>query len=209
MLDIDSEMVALSEKRPVFHSEADFQFALAWQIQEAFPWWNIRLEFNPVPEDERRMALDIWIPTESTAIELKYTTRRLETTVGTERFVLRDHSAYDFIRYDFLKDIQRLEREMSTGRAKRGIAVLLTNDHLYWNPPQSGRRRRIDEAFRIHEGREITGQLKWSTSASPGSTQGRETPITLGGSYRMCYRDYAKLSAEKHGLFRYLTVSVD
>ena len=71
MLDIDNQMVALSKERPVFHSEADFQFAFAWQVKQAMPTWNIRLEFNPVREEGRTMALDIWIPTAGVAIELQ------------------------------------------------------------------------------------------------------------------------------------------
>ena len=135
MLDIDNQMVALSKERPVFHSEADFQFAFAWRIKQAMPRWNIRLEFNPVPEEGRTMALDIWIPTAGVAIELKYPTRRLDTVVGGERFALRNHGAQPPNRYDYLRDVQRLEREVATGRAKRGFAILLTNDHGYWNPP--------------------------------------------------------------------------
>ena len=82
MLDIDDLMAKLSEKRRVFHSEADFQHAFAWQIREATPEYEIRLEFNPVPEERRKIYLDIWIPVEKVAIELKFVTRHLDTTVS-------------------------------------------------------------------------------------------------------------------------------
>ncbi len=93
------------------------------------------------------MALDIWIATDSVAMELKYTTRNLEATVGGERFVLRNHGAQPPNRYDYVRDVQRLEGEVATGRAKQGFAVLLTNDPLYWKPPQQKGREIIDEDF--------------------------------------------------------------
>lgn len=34
----------LSKKRPIFHSEKDFQFALSWKIHEIYKDLKIRLE---------------------------------------------------------------------------------------------------------------------------------------------------------------------
>ena len=206
MLDIDDLMAQLSKKRKVFHSEADFQHAFAWQIHEDVPECEIRLEFNPVPDKGRRMYLDIWIQIEKVAIELKYYTRRLDTTLSSERFLLLNQGAQDIRRYDYLKDIQRLESEVTEKRTRQGFAVLLTNDPSYWKPPQP--RETVDADFRIHEGRKIEGELAWSPSASEGTTRGRETPIRLKASYYMHYQDYANLSGEKYGEFRYLAVPV-
>lgn len=69
-LDIEKCMKSLSEKRPIFHSEADFQFALAWEIQKEYPKANVRLEYpirleKPVekifnlPFLERKLELDM------------------------------------------------------------------------------------------------------------------------------------------------------
>ncbi len=57
VLDIDRLMTELSRTRKVFHSEADFQHAFAWQIREHTPECEIRLEFNPAPEPLERF---IW-----------------------------------------------------------------------------------------------------------------------------------------------------
>ena len=62
----------------MFHSEADFQHALAWQIHEAAPESQVRLEVSVIPVEAQRMFLDIWLPVEGIAIELKYKTRGLE-----------------------------------------------------------------------------------------------------------------------------------
>ena len=108
MLDIDDLMTDLARVRGMFHSEADFQHALAWQIHEASPQSQVRLEVDVARAAGRRMYLDIWLPEERIAIELKYLTRRLDLTHRGERFALRDH-AQDLGRYEFLKDVQRLE----------------------------------------------------------------------------------------------------
>ena len=43
MLNIHLVMQELAKHRPVFHSEADFQFALAWQIRASMPETEVRL----------------------------------------------------------------------------------------------------------------------------------------------------------------------
>ena len=206
MLDIGELMTQLSQRRRIFHSEADLQHALAWQIHEAMPDSEIRLEYNPVPNIGRKY-LDIWIPSEGVAIELKYVTRSLLANVSGERFALRNHGAQDITRYDYLKDIQRLESEVAENRARFGFAVLLTNDPLYWMPPRT--RGTIDATLRIHEDRRVAGELAWSPSAGGGTTRGREEPIWLNGSYQLRYRDYSNIVGEGHGHFRYLAVQVD
>jgi hypothetical protein len=47
-LNIGSLLEHLAAKRPLFHSEADFQFALAWQIRSAYDV-EVRLETHPRP----------------------------------------------------------------------------------------------------------------------------------------------------------------
>ena len=48
----------LAKYRKIFHSEADFQHALAWQIHKEMPDCKIRLEFKPNPRVN--MSVDIW-----------------------------------------------------------------------------------------------------------------------------------------------------
>ena len=206
MLDIRGLLKDLAKSRKVFHSEADFQHALAWHIHQIMPESQIRLEF-PMPVEHRKMYVDIWLPVEKIAIELKYVTRRLELENNKESFVLRNHGAQNQRRYDFLLDIHRLEQMRSMPElCEAGHAVLLTNDSLYWNDPRS--RDTVDSAFRVHEGREISGELAWAPRASPGTMRGRESPIRIEGSYCLRWQDYSDFTEEPLGKFRYLTVSV-
>jgi len=195
----------LSQDRPIFHSEADFQHAIAWRIHEIIPDAQVRLEFKPFLE--KRIYLDIWLQNDGTAIELKYPTRRLSLDSCGEAFALRDQGAQDITRYDFLKDIQRLEEVTSScEKAKAGFAILLTNDPSYWKA--SSRVDTVDAAFRLHEGRRITGELAWLARAAPGTTKGRKNPIRLNGSYKLHWRDYSNLGEGNYRLFRYLLIEV-
>ena len=208
-LDIHNLMQGLSYSRQIFHSEADFQHAFAWKIHEIMPDSQIRLEY-PFRRDGNPMYLDIWLPTERMAIELKYLTRRLEQDCQAERFALKDQSAHDVRRYDFLKDVQRLESvvEHDEQPARCGVAVLLTNDSAYSKSPTSRWEANNDAAFRLHEGRAVTGNLRWSEYTGKGTMSGREDPIRLQGSYTTHWRDYSRLGEGNNQRFRYLAVAV-
>lgn len=206
MLDVDRLMAGLAEIRPIFHAEADFQHALAWEIHQAMPDCQIRLEFNADPDSADRRYLDLWLPTMKVAIELKYCTHQLNAAFAGERFALKDQSAQDTRRYDFLKDVRRLEQWVESGPAEAGVAVFLTNDPPYWN--QGGSGDAADAAFRIYDGREITGKMTWGEKAGKGTIAGREEPIILQGSYTLHWRDYSKLPEPGKSRFRYLAVSV-
>ena len=208
MLDMDGLMGTLADRRKVFHSEADFQHALAWHIHQAMPDSQVRLEVDVMQVEHQRRFLDIWLPLEGIAIELKYKTRRLELEQDDESFVLRDQSAQDQGRYDFLRDIQRLELMRSKiEQCKAGYAVLLTNDSSYWKVPTH--RDTVDADFRVHEGLAVSGALAWAASAGPGTARGRESPIKIRGSYRLRWREYSSFPGKSYGSFRYLAVSVE
>ena len=208
MLDIRCLLTDLAKNRKVFHSEADFQHALAWHIHQTMPESQIRLEF-PVPAEHRKMYVDIYLPDEKIAIELKYVTRKSELKHNGESFALRDQRAQNQRRYDFLKDIQRLECMRSVpGLYEAGHAVLLTNDRLYWDDPPRGQDT-VDSAFRVHEGQKISGELDWADQTSPGTKKGRECPIQLEDSYCLRWQDFSNICEKQQGEFRYLAVSVD
>ena len=189
MLDIHALMGRLAKKRPIFHSEADFQHALAWEIHKTTSGCEIRLEY-PVPEVEETMALDIWIPTEKIAIELKYPTKWWQTTVAGELFSLKEHGAQPPTRYRYFQDIQRLEKEVIDRRAQQGFAVLLTNQPDYWKgSPRENETN--DTAFRIHEGWKVSaGELAW-VDPRRGAAKGKEESIHLKNSYHLEWNDYS------------------
>ena len=195
----------LSSLRPIFNMEADFQFALGWEIQKKFPDWSVRFEHKPTNLKDR-IFVDLWIKGDQTsAIELKYKTRKLDVNVKGESFNLLDQSAQDLGRYDFLKDVERLENIVSTHNNVKGYAVILTNDSAYWKSPTT---ETVDAEFRMHEGRILNGELAWGTEAGAGTMRKREKPIKLTGTYKLSWKDYSQVSSTSYGKFRYLFLEI-
>ena len=159
MLDVPTLMTALARRRPLFHSEADFQHALAWLIHESHPHAQVRLEL-PRRIAGRRAHVDVWVVDKqgAVAIELKYLTRALTARVDGETFELLDQAAQDLGRYDVIKDVWRIETLVVEGAARRGVVIALTNDSGYWAEPRALAAPNYD-AFRLHEGRRISGVL--------------------------------------------------
>jgi len=206
VLDLHGVIQRLAGRRPVFHSEADFQHALAWQIHADHPDAEIRLETRPLPEENLRLDLQVGLEGRRIAVECKYLVRELDTTVAGERFVLRDQSAHDVRRYDTLKDVARVEHLVENGAADTGFVIAVTNDAGHWKP--ATRSDTFDANFRLHEGRIVTGRLAWADETGPGTMKGREAPIDLDGTYRINWRDFATPAKGAAGKFRYLLIEV-
>ena len=204
MIDVHAILMRLAGKRPVFHSEADFQHALAWELHRELPEARIRLEYRPFSHES--VYIDIWIEHDgkATAIELKYLTRKLEAVVLGEAFSLRNQAAQDVSRYHVIRDIVRIERVASELPGASGVAVILTNDTGYW---KESVRETIDAHFRLHEGRALTGALGWSDKAGPGTIKGIAGPLTLANTYALSWREYSSVAAGPAGQFRYLLLT--
>lgn len=200
--DIVGALDDLARKRRAFHSERDFQCALARSLRTLHPGVEVLLE-----HPWGRGRIDLWLrgADGAAAIELKYRTRQAELTVDGERFELKDQSAQDQGCYDFWKDVARTEKLVADGHADGGYVVALTNDQGYWN---KGTRRNIYAAFRVHEGREVRGTLAWSPRADAGSIKGREAPIALRGRYVTRWAPYSQPTPGPGGEFRYLLLDV-
>jgi hypothetical protein len=208
MIDIPDVMEALFAQRKVFHSEADFQHAFAWEVHRRFPDSSVRLE-RPLSAKGKTLHLDflIQLPERAIAIELKYKTKKLMFELDGEDYHLANHGAQDCGRYDFIKDICRLEHITSSIENCEGYAILLTNDSLYWKP-SSSKGIRVDAAFHLSEGRVLHGSLGWTENASDGTKKNRESHLQVDGEYPLSWSDYAITGTENSCQFRYLVVYV-
>lgn len=204
---IEDSLSALSHSRPIFHSEDDFKFAFAWQLQKDNASARIRLE---VPVGSKEVDMLVREGANTYFVELKYKKRALECEHGGEKFSLSEQSARDNGRYDFLRDVSRLEQLTAENPNSAGYAILLTNDDGYWNVPRVSSRSSPpnDFSMRIHEGRQCEGTLGYSLLAAPGTTKGRGTGLELKGSYRMAWKNYSSDLAPSRGTFRYLMQKV-
>lgn len=106
-----------------------------------------------------------------------------------------------------VKDITRVETMLADGYADHGCVVVLTNDRSYWQP--TARADTIDAAFRLYEGRVLEGTVGWAAHAGMGTTDRRDTLLTLAGRYACHWRDYSRLSPAggRSAVFRYLLIS--
>ncbi len=203
--DLDRLMHGLSQARPILHSREDFRLSLLAHICKVLPDCQFQLKF-PISIQRKTHYIDIWLESERLGIELIYTTRGLELDWGNEKYLLREHGGQPPRRYQFLRAVQRIEQATSSGPARMGYVILLTNNPDYWNPPS--KRDVIDAAFRLHHGREVAGELMWSEYAGEGTTRGKKDPIDLLGSYNLNWRDYSRFGWATNQQFRYLAVEI-
>ena len=206
MINISDLMNTLATQRKAYHSEADFQHAFAWEVHRLFPKSSVRLE-RPLNVNGKTLHLDflIQLPERAMAVELKYKTRKLVIELEGEAFSLASHSAQDTGRYDFIKDIIRLENIASSLASCEAYAVLLTNDSAYWKPRAAGT---VDEAFSLTEGRTLGKSMAWTGKASDGTKKNREKKLQLIGEYNLNWQDFSVANTESYGQFRYLAVHV-
>jgi hypothetical protein len=194
--DLQKVLLQLASIRPVFHSEADFQLALAWQLQEHDSHMRVRLETRP----EAGAHLDIACSRDdlglSTAIEVKYLTRRWSGEVNHEQFDLKNQGAQDIRGYDVVKDIYRLERFIDGHRGSDGVAIVLSNDPYYWKPHSEVKKATNAAAFRLGEGIVLNGRRAWGPKTGAGTTKNREDALDLMGSYTLHWQDFATVGIE-------------
>ncbi len=205
--DIHALLAEVARIRPLFHSEADFQHAFAWELHRRFPQASVRLE-KPIAANSKVLHLDVLVAHGDAmiAIELKYKTRKLSIELAGETYSLRNQAAQDVGRYDFIKDISRLEDITRSYPGATGYALLLTNEAAYWKTPSA--TTTVDAAFRLHQGRVLEGELAWADGTSDGTKKTREAPIHLSNAYLLEWRDFSSLPAGNRSVFRYLAVAV-
>lgn len=209
MVDADAMatlMTRLSVSRPVFHSEADFQHALAWEAQKVWPQQLVRLETRPAKGIHLDVLLIDPIAGREVALELKYLTASWQGLAHQEAFDLLSQGAQDIRAYDCGKDVGRVESFVHDRPSADGAVVVLSNDPNYWTPRSHGRITNAHE-FRIHEGAALSGLRAWGPHTGAGTLRNRESPIALMGSYACHWRDYSTLPGLR-GRFRYLLLAV-
>ena len=169
---------------------------------------------EPFPYDGRmNRRVDIWLPNEGVAIELKFFTTKLWLSSNLEPFALKEQASADLARKNFLWDVQRIERLIADNEklgheeqlVRTGFAVFLTNAPTLWDPKR--RRKNTNDAnYRLHEGRKVTGKLEWLKKGQPNEN---EIPVCLFGHYKMSWHRYSNLVSGKYGgEFRYLALVI-
>lgn len=222
----------LAEKRPVFHSEADFVLALGLEIGK-LPNSNLRLEYPmevnykyPNGEKKQPAYLDMIVKTENEiiGIELKYKTKKAIIELENEIFFLKEHGARDVGRYFFRQDIYRLEQLVRNKKITSGLAIFLTNENKYVS--ETINKDSLDGEYRLGS-QEIPAIANWNTSINyfekhynkhegmwvskktgkPSWIYGNEFSknLDLIKAYKYTWQLYSIVDSER---FEYLTIKV-
>lgn len=205
----------LSHRRPVFHSEADFQHELAIEIKSA--GWDVRLEVpRPIAVNQVDVTAEIDLlirkDRDWTAIELKYIKESTHVIHGDEQFHLAGSWGTNLSRFDCWADYRRIESIVAAGHAQQGHAIFLTNVATAWNT-DVGSTRNLASMFSLHEGRTVPAgaSLNW-TPATPtaGSVSAKRlppyAPVLVSRPQACRWTDYSKIG-QPGGTFRYLMLS--
>lgn len=187
----------LDENEKLLFNERDLQMHLAVYLKERKHYDGVEVEYylptemlpeyKAVATRNERLYLDIVVAKEGkyVPVELKYKTK--EVAVAMERFgepfsetedegtglskgygALKSHGAQDLGRYDFWKDVKRLELVKSRfGNVAGGLAVFLTNDTAYKAKPKG-----LIENFSMAEGDSLPIEKHWSDATRP-TAEGR------------------------------------
>ncbi|QBX56071.1 hypothetical protein EXE58_11760 [Nocardioides seonyuensis] len=200
-LPLAAVMEFLSARRPVFHSEADFQFEFARAVVALDDSIDIRLEVPKRTETARTYVDLVCVGDRTSLIEFKYVTRSWQGHDGRtpEKFDLRSHEALDLARLHFIHDVTRLEGWVATDANTDGFAVFLTNDSRLWGRPSTSRVTR-DQAFRLHQDRTLSGDLRWGTPEKRYPRNDRP----LRGTYTADWCDYGTLDDKPGGTLRWM-----
>lgn len=186
-IDISTCMQVFVAKRRLFQSEAQFQFELAWHIQEMYPDYKVYLEVltatrkdtavkNNTAYSKKRAYTDIVVFDSDgnyIAIELKYKTAK--GNYENNSINLLNHGATDFGRFDFLYDIWRIEQlkqnniqqynfKFDSTKFAGGYAIFLTNEKKYWEDSKEEKKDFLYRDFCI-SGKDCIEKdipLKWN-----------------------------------------------
>lgn len=185
----------LEEKARVFLNEWDFQMNL-YLFLTHIKGYKVHLEYV-VPlkffveknkkkypfANKENINIDIVIEKEGLfyLIELKYKTQR--ATIKFERFgeincvSLKDQSRIPMSKYDFWKDVARLEfLKESFEKVKGGLCIFLTNNETYTKGDKG-----ISEEFTMKKGEPHSGELKFKE----GKLKEKNPAFSLLGEYQI------------------------
>lgn len=203
-VDLHEILKELSIERPIFHSEADFQFALAWKIKERVCPEKIIIEY-PVNIENKRIYIDIYFKKDNKEyfLELKYKTKKFEVYCNEMNYILKDQKACDLGRYDFIKDISRLERIICGQQNKFGYVIFLSNDEKYL---QGTKETNQDFSFNIENNITIThGEKSWSEEKNIKNLGSRRNSLDINNDYCVKWKDYSIFENIK---FNYLLIKI-
>ena len=179
---IEEEFLSQS-KEPHYYNEAQVQHKLGIELYKRFGIeptleWYVKNDESGAKE---YIDMMLKIDGKRVAIELKYKTRKID---GKDYITQGGQSDGKF---HFFKDIERLERLKKSKdidfRIDKGVAIFITNDHLYWNEARSNSKAKGKNSvadFDLCDKKGIkkdTYNAKWRKSKNATVTISRSYPV--------------------------------
>lgn len=212
---INDVLENLAKRRPLFWSEADFQFEFAWELhkklgEEANIYLERRFELDNDKDtrdkNHNKYYVDIWVEYQDGIypIELKYTTTVCKIDDAENPVETKEQSARDAGCYRFLWDIKRLEEIKTSLSPKevKGYAIMLTSDAGYYKERKPKQPTLFDD-FRLTHNRKIKKdtELKWNLSRIAEDKRAdhwsRNWPkFTLKGEYILQWQDFKPIQTK-------------
>lgn len=215
---LTAAMASLAMRRPVFHSEADFQHELAMEVSRT--GFSVRLETPHTLNLNGAgipVELDLLFLNPQTkhkiALEIKYVKSGVTVVHDGENFDLKNTWGTNLPRFDCLADFQRVGKLKASGAVDFAFTIFLTNSASAW-VDNVGNSTIMARQFSIHEGRLINpgAFLNW-VPANPGrgSVSVRRlfpyAPISIPQAAICTWADYSDFQIP-NGRFRYLLLEV-
>jgi hypothetical protein len=144
---------SLATERLRFCSEADFQFALGWKIQQAFPHAEIRFECPATLVDESKAKIDIIVNLNGKLfpIELKWKLDRHKADPINRGMMLHDIERLEELQMEYL-DSESMHFTKPPVKIQHRFAIWLSDNRRFWD--ENGKNR-------IHEYGEY--KISWET----------------------------------------------
>ena len=140
---------------PLFNSELEFQFYLAWKIKELYKdAYKICIEYPMKDYKGHNRNIDLVLISDKgylIPIELKYNTNEFQHSFNGVNYNLKAQSANDMCKYGHLKDVSRIEyfKEIED-RFLVGYAITVTNQSSAWKKISS--YKQTDFEFSLEDG---------------------------------------------------------
>lgn len=208
--DIYRVIEELSKTNPLFNSELEFQFYLAWKIKELYKdIYTICLEYPLKNYQEKNRNIDLVLVCNNGGlipIELKYKTSKFEYFFNNINYKLKDQSANDLNKYGHLKDVSRIEYFKETEKNFLvGYAITITNQAKTWQKILSPKQ--TDFEFSLENCSTVCKGVKCWHICKSDHNKNNYLSITLKNDYFINWHDF-KIFDKPNGVFKVLVTEV-
>lgn len=185
----------LAQQEELMFNELDIQIQLALYLRASGHYDDVDVEYSLPNESlpdydwgsNLRIDLVVSRDGEYCPVELKYPTRKVTQSIlrfgvdVPEAVVMKNQGAQDIVRYNFWKDVRRMESlRKRFATIKNGIAFIMTNDPSY---VRSVRNTSSCAPFSTAEGHKVgPGTVDWQNDPK---VRKNHPAFNLDGSYSL------------------------